>query len=510
MTRIHQRHGRTTVRRILALAIVITLAVFASACSSDDGGDNASPGDTTNGSANDTATTANPDNCPVAALDDTDGPIEITLWHAFDALTQEAIEKSAADYNASQSKVKVSVEAQGRYNELFKKYEDRLSDPSTLPDLYFGQDSDMQFLIDSDTVVAASDCIAADPDAAAFYDDLAPVVSGTYSVDGTLWPTAFGATTSLLYTNKAHFERAGVDPSTQIETLADLREVAQKIKDAGIPTVEAPLVMMLDAQYFGTWITGAGETMVNEANGHDGRATESTFDNPATNETLQWMADMASDGLLRAIPYGAGLDHYMAFARMNSSMLVATSRAATTAVAMANNSLSGDSVEGLEGVGSADLVDMELGGMALPGLEKAGQVSLGGTAGYVVAGSDPARIAAAWDFMKFFNSDESQVNWTKMGSLLPVTGHVQQLPELTEYLQNDPAGQLLAIAIEQMNGVPEGIVAPVIGPYDRFRDGLHTMLSRVVIDGNDPAEAVTKMDADLNGMLAEYEQDLGG
>lgn len=510
MTSIQQRHGRTRVRRIFALAIAITLALFASACSGDDGTDNASPGDTANGSGDDPTTAADPDNCPVAALDDADGPIEITLWHAFDALTQEAIEQAATDYNASQSKVKVSVEAQGRYNELFKKYEDRLSDPSTLPDLYFGQDSDMQFLVDSGTVVAASDCIAADPEAAEFYDDLAPVVSGTYSVDGTLWPTAFGATTSLLYTNNAHFERAGVDPSTQIETLADLREVAQKIKDAGIPTIEAPLVMMLDAQYFGTWITGAGETMVNQSNGHDGRATESTFDNPATNETLQWMADMARDGLLRAIPYGAGLDHYLAFARLNSSMLVATSRAATTAVAMANNTVSGDSVEGLEGVGSADLVDMELGGMALPGLEKAGQVSLGGSAGYVVAGGVPERVAAAWDFMKFFNSDATQVNWTKMGSLLPVTSHVQQLPELTDYLTNDPAGQLLAIAIEQMNGVPEGIVAPVIGPYDRFRDGLHTMLSRVVIDGNDPSDAVADMNTKLNEMLADYEHDLGG
>lgn len=509
MTSMQQRYGRTRVHGIFVLTIAITMALFASACGGSDGTDNASPGDTPTGSGDDTVTTANPDNCPVAALDDADGPIEITLWHAFEALTQDALEQAAEDYNASQSKVKVSVEAQGRYNELFKKYEDRLSEPSSLPDLYFGQDSDLQFLVDSGTVVAASDCIAADPSAAEFYDDLVPAVSGTYTIADTLWPAAFGATTTLLYTNEAHFERAGVDPSAPMETLEDLRNVAEKIKAAGISTVEAPLVMMLDAQYFGTWVTGAGETMVNEANGHDGLATRSTFDNESTHAVLDWMAGMARDGLLRSIPYGQGLDHYMAFARMNSSMLIATSRAATTAVAMANNAISGDSVDGMGNIPSGDLVDMTLGGVALPGLDEVGQVSVGGSAAYVVAGQVPERVAAAWDFMKFFNSDATQVNWTKMGSLLPVTSHVQGLPELVDYLDNDEAGGLLAIAIAQMNGVPDGIVAPVIGPYDRFRDGLHSMLARVTIDGQDPTAAITDMDAKLNEMLDEYQRDVG-
>lgn len=498
--------------RLGAMIVAIVIALLAAACGGDNGGDTA--GKTSpNGNDADVGTSgsasADPDNCPVAALDDADGPIEITMWHAFDALTQTAIEDAADAYNASQTGVKVNVESQGRYTELFKKYEDRLSDPASLPDIYFGQDSDLQFLVDSGTVVAASDCIAADPDSAEFYDDLAPVVAGTYTIDGTLWPSVFGATTSLLYVNQSHLERAGVDATTQIETLADLRQVSRSVADARIPGVQSPLVMMLDSQYFGSWVTGAGADMVDQDNGHEGRATASTFDNPVTRDVLDWMAGMAADDLLYPITYGSGLDHYMAFANQNSSMLVATSRAATTAVAMATNSVPGDQVEGMEGVAAEDLVGLELGAMSLPGLQKAGQVSLGGTAGYVVAGQDPVRVAAAWDFMKFFNSDATQVQWTKMGSLLPVTRHVQQLPELVEYLRDDPAGRVLSIAIEQMNGVPAGIVAPVIGPYDRVREALHAMLARVTIDGQDPDAAIADMDSKLNEMLAEYERDVG-
>ena len=70
--------------------------------------------------------------CPVDALDDADGPVEITIWHAWIGLTAKTLDSIAADYNASQDKVVLKVEAQGTYEEV-NKYQDAIGDPTTLP-----------------------------------------------------------------------------------------------------------------------------------------------------------------------------------------------------------------------------------------------------------------------------------------------------------------------------------------------------------------------------------------
>ena len=128
---------------MVLLATVFACALIAASCG---GSDDASDG---GGGSGDEASEVNADNCPVAALDDADGPIDITVWHAYNALTQAAIEKAAADYNASQTKVKVTVESQGTYEEILKKYEDSLGDPESLPDVIFSKDTTLQFMIDS-------------------------------------------------------------------------------------------------------------------------------------------------------------------------------------------------------------------------------------------------------------------------------------------------------------------------------------------------------------------------
>ena len=83
--------------------------------------------------------------------------------------------------------MKVSVQAQGSYPELLKKYEDSLGTPADLPDVVFGEDTTLQFMVDSGSVIAAADCIEADPDASEFYDDLLAPVENAYTVQGKLW-----------------------------------------------------------------------------------------------------------------------------------------------------------------------------------------------------------------------------------------------------------------------------------------------------------------------------------
>lgn len=495
---------RTRRRSSVLFAAVFAVALIASSCG---GSDNASDGG--GGGSSDEATEVNADNCPASALKDASGPIEITVWHAYNALTKEAIEKAAADYNASQSKVKVTVEAQGTYEEILKKYEDSLGDPSSLPDVIFSEDTTLQFMIDSGSIIAAGDCIAADPDAAQFYDGLLPAVRNAYSVKKVLWPAAYGVSMPMMYVNNAHLKAAGVDTTTYPTTLAEVRAAAEKIKAANIPGVEAPVVMQLYGWFPENWMTGAQQPIVNNGNGHDGLATTSEFTSDASTEIVDWMQSMEKDGLLKAYPFSANIDQFLAMANQSSSILIDGSRAITTVNAIVQNSYKGETIEGAENLGGA-VQGLDLGVGPVPGLKEPGQGAVAGSAGYLVAGSDDAKIAAGWDFLKYFNTTPVQVQWTLQGSYLPVTQAVQDDPAIVDYFANDPAGKWLGIVNQQLLSVDPDFPGPVIGPYNQFRTGLHAALEKIVLGGADSKSTLKDFDTNFQAALDSYAKEVGG
>ena len=443
--------GRSETRRgrfmIVATAIA-SLGLLVSAC----GGSGESDEKARRNSPNEETRRADPDNCPVAALDEATNPVEITVWHAYFALSKQAMEKTVEEYNASEDKVKVNAKA--------------------------------------------------------FYDELLPVVRQTYSVQDTLWPASFTMSMPVLYVNQTLLSKAGVDESTPMNTLADVRAVAEKIKAANIPGLEAPLSMELYSSWWETWITGAGETIVNENNGHDGLATKSTLDNKAALETLEWLKSMYDDGLLKAYPESNGLDHVFAIANKSAAMLIEGSLGLTSVNAVAQSGAG--AVEEAEGIDPADLEGLVGEVRMFPGVKRVGQVNAAASAGFVVAGQDPQKVAAAWDFLQFFNGTTSQIRWTTMGSSLPVTNAVRNSPEIKDYFANDSGGKLLKVADDQFVALGLDNPTPIIGPFDWFRAETHSLLGRVVLQHKDPKTELDKMDSAFQSALDEYRQEVGG
>lgn len=503
----HSKLDRPSRRIPIALTSILALALIGGACGgTEESGSKDRPATDVNAKPE-----VNAANCPVKALDSATAPVEITVWHAYSALTQKALEKSVADYNASQTKVKVNVEAQGTYPELLKKYSERLGDPASLPDVIFAEDTNLRFMVDSGSVIPTGDCIAADPDSKTFYDDLIPAVAATYSIKGVVWPAAFGVSMPILYVNDVQLRQAGMDTSTPLATLADIRTAAEKLKAANISGLEAPTVMQLYGWYYETWINGAGQTVVNEANGHDGLATKSTMNNDAALKILQWMHDMAKDGLMKSYAYSSDINQYLAMGNKTSTILIDGSRAITSVVAITNNAGKdlGD-VEGIEGVNPADLQGVKLRILPIPGLKKAGQASAAGSAAYLVKGDKPERVAAGWDFLQYFNSTPSQVDWTRMGSYLPVTNTVRNSPEIKDFFANDEAGKYLSVVMKQLEESNPEFPNPIIGPYDWFRTNVQSMMERVVQQGQDPKSNLDQFHTDFQKALDDYSKEVAG
>ena len=496
-----QAQLRPSRRRRGAVVAVAALAVGAmglAACGGDDTTDSAS--DTSVGDA------ADPSNCPVAALDDADAPVEVTVWHAYNALTQQALEAVAAEYNASQDAVRVSVEAQGTYPELFKKYSDSLGDPAGLPDVVFAEDTNLRFLADSGTVIPAADCIAADDGAAAFYDDLLPAVENAYSLEGDLWAAAYGVSMPVLYLNNAHLEAAGVDTSTPPETLDEVRAAAEQIDAADLPGVEEPTVIQLDTWYVENWLSGVAEPIVDADNGRSGIAEESLLDNESTNEIVSWLDAMQADGLLKAYPYSGDISQFLALGNQTSSMLIDGSRAITTVDAVVSGGVepTEDLVEGSEGIAGEDLAGLDVTVAPVPGLEEAGRGAVWGSAAYLLAGEDPARIAGGWDFLQFFNSTDNQVRWLLDGSYLPVTESLQDAPEVQAYFTDSRAGQWLGVVNEQLLSLDPDAPGPAMGPYNEFRAGMRSMLDDVVLGSAEPSAGISEVSNSLTDQLMRY------
>jgi sn-glycerol 3-phosphate transport system substrate-binding protein len=489
------------------LLVPCALALIGAACGGDDG-------EEADGSASSTDAAA----CPVDALEDADAPVEVVLWHGVVGLTAKTLDQFAADYNASQDAVVVRAESQGSYEEQQKKFTDALRDPETLPGILLAEDTNTQFMINSQAAVPAEACIEADPDAGEVYDELLPAVRQGYSVEGVQWPAAFGVSTPVIYYNKAHFRAAGLDPEDPPATLADIRAAAEAIAaakaDGRIDAPEGPpFVYRADAWWLENLSTKAGNELVNEDNGRAGLATESELLNESTAEWTAWMEEMTRAGLQKTVAYSATFDAYLSVATQSSSMLIETSTASTTIDALITGTLDAEDlgIEGDTDLSGLAFPDLEVGVGMLPGFEDAGSGQIGGNAWYIIgAGRSPEQLAAAWDFLKWVNQTDNQVTWTMQGSYLPVFSGAEESPELQAYFSDSLPGSWLATAFESLQQVDPEFPGPVIGPYKEFRSAVRTAIEEALIGGKPATETFATADTAFQTALEAYGLEVDG
>lgn len=494
-------------RRTIGVSILAVLSVLAAGCGGSDSSDGSGGSDSSGGSDLPT--------CPVDALDDADDVTEITVWHAWVGLTQRTLESIADDYNKSQDKVKVNVEAQGNYEEMLAKYESALADPDSLPDIVLAEDTTTQFMIDSGTIMPAQSCIDADPDAAEFYDQVLPAAIAGYTVEDVLWPAAFSVSQAVLYVNEAHMEQAGLSTTELPATLTELRSAAEKIRDAKVPGVTKPLVARLDAWYLENMLSGVEQPIVNNDNGRSGLATESELVNDRTTEVYQWMKSMYDDGLLNAIPYSQPYDQLFAMALGSSSMLIDTS----TAITSVNGAIEGTLAPSDLGIAEGDELAGVISGIKLdslrigvgmnPGLEAAGKGQIGGAGWYMVDGGQDASIAAAWDFLGYFNQTPQQVRWTLEGSYLPVSEAARNDPALQQEFDTTRRGKWLATATDSLDELNPDFPGPVMGPYNKFRAAVRDSFEKITLGGADVEPTIDSVNSGFQEDLTQYAEDVG-
>jgi sn-glycerol 3-phosphate transport system substrate-binding protein len=443
-----------------------------------------------------------PKDCPVAALDEAEGPVEVNMW--FSGLVDPplgVLTDMVKRYNASQDKVVVTANNQGNaYQEGLSKYQGASATPSQLPEIMYLEDTMLGELVDKGQVLPAEACMLADD-----FDPttITPAARSAYSVDEVLYPGYMNVSTPILYYNKVHFQKAGLDPENPPKTLEEIEAAAAKLKEAGVS--KKPFSLKADQWFVSTWLSGVGQDMVNNDNGRSKPASAATFDSEPAVELFTDLQRMDEEGLLNAFPVTDGsIDHYLALINEDSSMLVETSTASSTIAAALGGELDG-------GTGGVAIDTSALDGKKIvpasgeyPGLEAAGQIYASGGAFYMMNTSSPAQQAASWDFLRFMWEPENATIWHTEGGYLPVLKSIVDSPEIATFQETALDGKLLGPAVEQLATADPDRSGPLIGPYPAFQDILQGALEKVLFNGADVESSLASAQRDATTLLEDY------
>lgn len=492
-------------RAIVGVATALVLVLVASACG---GGSGEAAGTNDAGNGKPRAT------CPYKALEKATSPVEITIWHTYTALGKRTLEALVDRYNKSQNKVVVKAESQGvGFQELHDKMEQAAPDRS-LPALVVPDDTKTRWIADSGMFLPAQACFDADPAGKAIYDDFLPIAKASYTLDGQLWPASFSTYTALIYLNREHFRAAGLDPDKPPKTIDEMIDAARKIKAANVPGVKHPWVFGPVSYLLEWWLSGAGQALVNDDNGRGkGHSDRSEFDNPTTRDILQKLKDAKTEGLLDVTPGTDGnADELLAMATRQSSFLVSSSGAASTVAGVIEGTVRAEDIKADFGVDlPAGLkLDLDIGVGPFPGVKQAGRGQVGGGVWYMTNTVPEVQQAAAWDFMKFLNSQESQLTWAIDGSVAPVGQKIADDPKLQEAWASTLGGRWLKVAYDVLGGIPTDFPGPVIGPYDQVRVAIKKCMDRILLNDEPVDQPVKDADAEITAALQSYNQDVGG
>ena len=429
--------------------------------------------------------------CPVDALDEAGGPVQITFWHAMTNELEAALIELTDQYNASQDRVVVNLQNQTSYDSSIDKY--ILSSPGSRPHLIQLPDYALQSFAQSDTFVPSGACLESSAyDTGAFL----PRALTAYQFEGIQWAMPFNISDPVLYYNRRLFEDAGLDPDDPPITLEDLRATSQQLVDSGA----AGVGIVLDTGpnsgggwYLEQWFGRVGEPYANNGNGRLAPATEVLYDNELGVELLTFLQGMIADGLAANVgdnPDGSASLLKLADPEDPGAMTIGSSAALGSVI----SALGGGLVPGL---GPEDI-----GVGPMPGPSPEPSVQVGGGSLWIVADKGDAEAAAAWDYTTFLTSAQTQSTWASRTGYVPVREDAIGIEPLAATYTDDPRFQ---VAYDQLLTRADDLTAnaPVLGPMREVRDATAGAVA-AIFNGADPATSLADAAEQSNTLIASY------
>ncbi len=340
--------------------------------------------------------------------ENTNGPVKITMWHSNSGTNGEALQEIADAFNKSQSDYELELVYQGEYGDAFTKYK---STPAGAgPDLFMCQIEQMQYMIDSGTAIPLQDFIDRDN-----FDisDLSEGLVRSYTIDGKFYALPMGSSLVGIVYNADLFEQAGVDPAL-LKSWDGVFEAAQKLVDSGVCTYGGAIAPSgFELEFVAAM---EGKDIVDNDNGHSGRATKAVVDENGIGEFYFDIVKRAGESKYFNTDFTSDGDYKSLLISGELGFLYRTS------------SYIGSFYSGAEGKYKVGFVNSPASANAT-----GGQIA-GGCSTWIVDNGDEARANGAWEFVKFCMHEDMQLVWATATGYVPLTNSATNSDQYKEYM----------------------------------------------------------------------------
>lgn len=378
-------------------------------------------------------------------------PVEITFWHAMNGDLEKSLQGLTDKFMAENENIKVTLQNQSSYPELQQKITATMASPKDLPTITQAYPHWMVNAMQDELLVDLKPYIENDTIKFDNYEDVLEGFRVPGEIDGKIYGIPFNKSTEVIWYNKTLFDELGLKVPTTYEEFAETaKTITEKkgIVGAGFDSLN---------NFYTTYLKNEGVDFNNKLD--------------VTGEPSIKAANYYLDGIKGGYFRIAGTDNFLSgpFANETLGMYVGSN---------AGESFVKQGVNG----------KFEIGVAPYPAKTAMQQ----GTDLYVFSTATPEQKTAAYEYLKFLSSKDSQITWAEETGYIPAR---QSAIDSKEYQES---GSLVApILGEATKSLYMNEVAP--GVDSGYRESA-TVLEGILSDKN----------ADVKAKMEEYKNTLNG
>ena len=400
----------------------------------------------------------------------------ISFWHSMGGVNGQAIDTLVQKFNdENEYGITVEAEYQGSYDDALNKLKSaQIGNMGA--DLVQVYEIGTRFMIESGWIVPMQSMVNADE-----YDTsvLESNLAAYYTINDMLYSMPFNSSTPLMYYNKDMFDAAGI---TEIpDSLESIAQIGDKLLDSGAQEV---MSLGIYGWFFEQFIGKQGLEYANNGNGRTEAATAVAFDeNGAAANILNEWKNLYDLGYAPNV--GKGGDAGLADFSAGKSAITLGSTASLKQILQ--------DVDGKFEVGTAYFPKVKS--------TDEGGVSIGGASLWALDNSDPKKLRATWEFVKFLISPESQAFWNAETGYFPVNVDAHDEDVFKENIEKYPQFET---AIDQLHDSAPQYAGALLSVFSEARAIVESEIESM-LNGNETVdEAVDSMASQINDAIEEY------
>ena len=418
-------------------------------------------------------------------------PVEIQFWHGLAQPLGGLLEGFANDFNQSQTQYRIVSSFRGSYPETMVGAIAAFR-AGTAPHIV------QMFEVGTGTMMSAGRAVRplhellAEQGIAINWDDYLPAVRGYYSLpDGRMMAMPFNSSTAIMFYNRDHFRRAGLDPNRAPETWQEVEQFARRLKDAGLA---CPITTS-----WPTWVQVEEVSAMHDVpiatlgNGFGGLNTELRINNPLIVRHLNNLIAWQRDGLFRYGGRDAAADGL--FPSGECSIYFGSSGLRARVVREARFEWAAAQLPYYNDV---------------PGAPR--NAIIGGAAFWVMnRGPNATRPAAEWrgiaEFFRFLSQPQIAARWHTETGFLPVTRTAYEQVRATGYYEQNPGADIPILQLLRGGGqMTENTRGIRLGGFVEIRNIIQEEMERAFQGQQNAEQALTNATTRGNVVLRNFER----